>query len=60
MSTYKHNSKLLKRTGDYVKTGEAIAIIGNTGIRTDGYHLHFELWIEGEPVDPGLYIDFNN
>jgi murein DD-endopeptidase MepM/ murein hydrolase activator NlpD len=60
VSTYKHNSKLLKIPGDYVKTGEAIAIIGNSGIRTDGYHLHFELWMEGEAVDPSLYIDFNN
>ncbi len=60
VSTYKHNSKLLKSPGDYVKTGEAIAIIGNSGQRTDGYHLHFELWIDGEAVNPLTYIDFNN
>jgi len=60
VSTYKHNSQLLKRTGDYVKAGEAIAIIGNTGLRTDGYHLHFELWVEGEAVNPSDYIDFQN
>lgn len=60
VSIYKHNSKLLKSSGDYVKAGEAIAIIGNSGIRTDGYHLHFELWIEGEAVNPSDYIDFQN
>lgn len=60
ISIYKHNSKLLKSTGDYVKSGEVIAMIGNSGIRTDGYHLHFELWINGEAVDPSSYIDFQN
>ena len=58
VSTYKHNSKLLKSVGEYVRSGEAIAIIGNTGIRSDGYHLHFELWIDGESVNPQNYIDF--
>lgn len=59
VSFYKHNSKLLKKTGDLVKTGEAIAIIGNTGEMTDGPHLHFELWFNGQPVDPQRYISFN-
>lgn len=44
VSFYKHNSSLLKKTGEKVKTGEAIAIIGNTGEQTTGPHLHFELW----------------
>ena len=55
---YKHNSALLKRVGSYVKAGEAIAIIGNTGTLSDGPHLHFELWHKGKPVDPTLYIKF--
>jgi murein DD-endopeptidase MepM/ murein hydrolase activator NlpD len=55
---YKHNSKLLKRTGDQVKAGEVIAIMGNSGELTTGPHLHFELWISGEPVDPEKYIKF--
>jgi len=55
---YKHNSALLKKVGSYVKAGEAIAIIGNTGTLSDGPHLHFELWYKGKPVDPTLYIKF--
>ena len=56
---YKHNSVLLKNVGDRVQAGEAVAIIGNTGEQTDGPHLHFELWYEGQPVDPAAYIRFD-
>ncbi len=58
ISFYKHNSKLLKTTGDIVKAGEAIAIIGNTGTLSDGPHLHFELWYKGKPINPSDYILF--
>lgn len=55
---YKHNSALLKKVGNYVRAGEAVAIIGNTGTLSDGPHLHFELWYKGNPVDPTEYINF--
>lgn len=55
---YKHNSSLLKSTGSYVKAGEAVAIIGNTGTLSNGPHLHFELWYKGKSVDPTAYIEF--
>lgn len=58
ITAYKHNSELLKSKGDRVKAGEAIAIIGNTGELSTGPHLHFELWHNGSPLDPELYIDF--
>lgn len=58
ISAYKHNSELLKTTGDRVKAGEAIALIGNTGELSTGPHLHFELWHNGTPIDPQQYIDF--
>ena len=58
VSFYKHNSRLLKQVGDRVRPGEAIAIIGNTGKLTTGPHLHFELWHEGQPVDPADYLSF--
>lgn len=58
ISVYKHNSVLLKKTGDYVKAGEAIAIIGNSGEQTTGPHLHFELWYNGNAIDPQGYMVF--
>ena len=60
ISFYKHNSSLLKKTGDFVKPGEGIAIIGNSGEMTDGPHLHFEMWFNGQPINPERYIDFRN
>lgn len=58
VSFYKHNSSLLKKTGDKVKVGEAIAIIGNTGEHSSGPHLHFELWKDGKAVNPQEYVRF--
>lgn len=58
ISFYKHNSALLKKVGDYVKAGEAIAIIGNTGTLSSGPHLHFELWHNGQTVNPVTYVQF--
>ncbi len=58
VSLYKHNAVLLKKTGDKVKAGEAIAIVGNSGELTTGPHLHFELWSGGKAVDPQTYIGF--
>jgi len=58
LSTYKHNQKLLKAAGDKVTAGTPIALIGSTGSLTTGEHLHFELWYQGEAVDPATYISF--
>lgn len=58
ISVYKHNSELLKKVGDLVKAGEAVALMGNTGELTTGPHLHFELWYKGTPLNPQQYIDF--
>ena len=58
LSVYKHNASLTKHQGDLVKTGEVIAISGNTGELTTGPHLHFELWSNGYPIDPTTFIDF--
>lgn len=58
VSFYKHNAINLKKVGTYVKAGEAVAIIGNTGVLSTGPHLHFELWQNGTPVNPTEYISF--
>jgi murein DD-endopeptidase MepM/ murein hydrolase activator NlpD len=57
-SFYKHNSSLLKKSGDFVKAGDVIAVIGNSGEMSSGPHLHFELWFNGSPLDPVRYISF--
>lgn len=59
ISFYKHNSRTFKTVGSYVFAGEAIAVIGNTGINSSGTHLHFELWYDNNPVNPADYINFN-
>lgn len=58
VSIYKHNSALLKKVGNFVRAGEVIAIVGESGELTTGPHLHFELWENGRAVDPEDYITF--
>ena len=58
ISFYKHNSKLLKKVGDKVQGGEAIAIIGNTGELSEGPHLHFEVWHNSKPINPREFLVF--
>ncbi|MEQ9423379.1 MAG: M23 family metallopeptidase [Cyclobacteriaceae bacterium] len=58
ISVYKHNSDLLKDVGAFVSAGEVIAIIGNTGELTSGPHLHFELWYNGNAVNPEEFVTF--
>jgi murein DD-endopeptidase MepM/ murein hydrolase activator NlpD len=56
MSFYKHNQSLLKSPGSFVRRGEPIAILGNSGTTSSGPHVHFEIWKDGIPVDPSLYM----
>jgi murein DD-endopeptidase MepM/ murein hydrolase activator NlpD len=59
VSVYKHNASLLKEIGDLVRTGEAIAVVGDSGEKyTTGPHLHFEIWYKGNPLDPEDHIIF--
>ena len=58
ISIYKHCSSLTKKTGDYVKAGEPIAIVGNTGESSSGTHLHFEIWYNGFSINPQNYVVF--
>ena len=56
MSFYKHNQSLLKSSGSFVRRGEPIAILGNSGTTSSGPHVHFEIWKDGVPVDPSIYM----
>lgn len=58
MSIYKHCSVLLKKVGSFVRAGEVIAVVGNSGELTTGTHLHFELWFNGTAVNPKNYMTF--
>lgn len=58
MSIFKHNSRLNKKIGERVKTGEVISSVGNTGQNSKGPHMHFELWFNGTPVNPEEFVSF--
>ena len=52
---YGHNERCLLPRGSFVKKGEYIAILGNTGI-SSAPHLHFEIWKDGVPYNPKDFI----
>jgi lipoprotein NlpD len=54
-TVYAHNRKNLVRNGEFVKRGEKIAEVGQTG-RASGPHLHFEVRIGEKPVNPEFYL----
>ncbi|MCJ7616553.1 MAG: M23 family metallopeptidase [Desulfobacterales bacterium] len=55
VTRYAHINKFLKKRGDAVKRGDTIALVGNTG-RTTGSHVHYEVHLNGLPVNPAKYI----
>jgi len=58
LSVYKHCERPIVVEGQKVRQGEQIAVYGNSGENTSGPHLHFELWLNGEPLNPTEYIEF--
>lgn len=55
-SVYKHAEFLFVYPGQSVKTGDIIATVGESGALSTGTHLHFEIWKDGQPVDPAEFF----
>lgn len=56
LTMYKHNQSVLKTVGEFVKRGEPIALMGNSGRTSFGPHLHFEVWNNGKAQNPNDYL----
>lgn len=59
LSIYKHAKTNFKKRGDKVRTGDIIGVVGNTGENSTGTHLHFELWLNQQAVNPEKYMKFD-
>ena len=55
VTRFAHCSKILVVRGQRVKRGQRIALVGSTGLST-GPHLHYEVWVNGRPVNPMKYV----
>lgn len=56
MTRYAHNARLLVGVGESVQLGQPISTVGMTGATT-GPHLHYEIYVEGQPVDPLEHLE---
>jgi murein DD-endopeptidase MepM/ murein hydrolase activator NlpD len=56
---YAHASKLMVKVGDRVEKGQVVALVGSTG-RSTGAHLHYEIRLNGNALDPRKYLKASN
>ena len=55
-SYYKHNLRNVVFENQFVEQGDIIGYLGNSGQKSYGPHLHFEVWKDGVPIDPRLLV----
>lgn len=58
VTVYKYNSRVLKKIGEKVRAGEAIAVVGTKGEQKNTAQMLFELWYNGVPINPQQYVIF--
>lgn len=56
MTVYKHGARLSKQKGDFVLKGDILGVIGDSGVLSSGSHLHLEIWKNGVPQNPSMYL----
>lgn len=56
VSVYKHASSVTKTIGDIILKGDILGTVGDVGIMSSGPHLHVEIWKNGVPQNPNLYL----
>lgn len=56
ITVYKHASKILKQQGDFVLKGDILGTVADIGVLSSGSHLHLEIWKNGIPQNPVMYL----
>jgi murein DD-endopeptidase MepM/ murein hydrolase activator NlpD len=56
LTGYWHLSRIDVQVGQYVEQGQAVGLVGSTGLST-GSHLHWEMWVDGRPIDPLQWVE---
>ncbi len=56
LTFYKHAQSLTRSAGTFIRRGDPIGTLGDTGETSQGPHVHFEIWKDGSPRDPSLYL----
>lgn len=56
VTVYKHTQSPLVEVGDFVQKGAILSTVSNSGLISTGSHIHFELWQNGQPIDPIKYL----
>lgn len=56
ITVFKHNQRNLVSELEKVEKGQVVALLGDSGEISSGAHLHFEVWYNGQPLDPLMFV----